>query len=94
MADISAATVGKRLAVVREALGLSQRQLAVKAGISPNALNQYEKGRMRVPLEAAVALFEAHQVTLDYLYLGFTGSLPQGLLHKIAEHSKRGGDTQ
>lgn len=42
-----------RLAAARKAAGLTQRQLAEKAGVSPGRINHLETGRKRLTLDEA-----------------------------------------
>jgi transcriptional regulator with XRE-family HTH domain len=52
---------------LREAQGLTQVQLALRAQLSPSAVCQWEQGRRLPSWEAAVALARALGVSLDAL---------------------------
>lgn len=52
----------------REERGLSQRDLATRAGISPAMLNEIERGRKSPSLSVAKALATALSVGLDSLF--------------------------
>src|SRR6476661_8267526 len=51
----------------RAALGLSQAQLAQRAGVSPRQLARYEAGEQQPELSAAVTLAEALGISLTQL---------------------------
>lgn len=56
----STATFGRRLRKHRIAVGLTQKALADKAGLSPNAISAIERGKRRYPYPHTVlALAEA-----------------------------------
>lgn len=77
----SFAQTGRRLAATRRALGFdSQIDFAAAAGMSPQALNNYEKGRSRPALDVALVLCDRFGLTLDWIYRGDPGGLP----HRIA----------
>jgi transcriptional regulator with XRE-family HTH domain len=65
-----AESVGTRLMLVREALGLTGIFFAEKAGIAPSSYSQYEGGKRRCSLESAIALSDAYQLSLDWIFLG------------------------
>jgi predicted ATPase/DNA-binding CsgD family transcriptional regulator len=56
MADTEAATFGAVLLRLWAEAGLTQEQLAARAGLSPNAIAALERGRRRVPRGATVEL--------------------------------------
>jgi transcriptional regulator with XRE-family HTH domain len=72
--------IGERLALTREVFGLSQREFCGRAGISPNTYNQWEKGVKRPDVDGALALRDAYQITLDWIYSGD----PSGLRYDTA----------
>lgn len=75
--------VGRRLAVTREALDLTQQQLAEEIGVSRGALGNWEQGS-RLPDPAAMArLVQRYRVSLDWLYLGDPSNLPHHLAAKL-----------
>lgn len=69
------AAIGRRLALMRQVLGLAQGEFALKAGLKPNAYNQYEMGKKRPSIEAALALCDAYDLTLDWIYRGEASGL-------------------
>ena len=75
-----AADVGRRLSLVRRALGLNQLEFGAKAGLSQPQYHQFESGKRRLTIEAALALCHVYSLTLDYLYRGD----PSGLPYKLA----------
>jgi len=76
--------VGERLRWVREVIGQSQREFGRRAGLEPNAYNRIELGLVLPSVEVAIALCDAHGLTLDYIFRGDTGDLK----HSIAEGIK------
>lgn len=71
--------VGRRLSLARRALGLQQQEFAARAGLSQPQYSQFETGKRRLTIEAAIKLCHAYSLTLDYLYLGE----PSGLPHRL-----------
>jgi transcriptional regulator with XRE-family HTH domain len=61
----SPAEIGQRLRITREALGKTQVAFCKDADISPSAYNQFEKGGTRPSIDAAIALCDAHKLSLD-----------------------------
>jgi transcriptional regulator with XRE-family HTH domain len=59
-------TVGERLCALREAAGLTQRQLATQAGLSESTINNAESG-INLSLLVATMVAEALDATLDEL---------------------------
>ncbi len=80
----SLAATGQRLLATRLALGYeSQLEFAHAAGVSPQAWNNYERGRSRPALEIALALCAQFQLTLDWIYRGDAGGLPHRLARAL-----------
>jgi transcriptional regulator with XRE-family HTH domain len=75
--------IGERLRVTREALGLSQAELCRRTGIRPAAWNNAETGDNRIGIDGATALCKTTGVTLDWIFLGHRGGLPQKLAVEI-----------
>ena len=75
-----AADVGRRLNLIRRALGLNQLEFGAAAGLSQPHYHQFESGKRRLTIEAALALCHVYALTLDYLYRGD----PSGLPYKLA----------
>lgn len=59
-----AETVGRRVADLRAAAGLTRNALAVRAGVDPGFLGHIERGTKRMSLETAQQLTEALDVSL------------------------------
>jgi transcriptional regulator with XRE-family HTH domain len=59
--------MGQRLQRIREARGLSQAQLARKAGVPPASLRNWEQDRRGISLEAAARIAVALGISLDDL---------------------------
>ena len=80
-----AADVGRRLSLVRRALGLNQQEFGARAGLSQPQYNQFETGKRRLTIEAALQLCHVYALTLDYLYRGDPSGLPYKLANAINE---------
>jgi len=61
--------IGKRLRVTRESLGLTQDELAAKAGMSKTGLWQIETGRSEPMARTIVSLAIILNVTTDFLLM-------------------------
>lgn len=79
--EYSAERIGRRLLITRQAIGLNQVKFCSAAGISAAAYNQLEKGKSRPSIDAAISLCKAHNLTLDWIYMGD----PSGLIAWLAE---------
>jgi transcriptional regulator with XRE-family HTH domain len=64
------AQFGSRLTAVREARGLSQKQLAAKLRISVSTLSRHERGEASPRFQELVALRAFLGVSLDFLVTG------------------------
>ena len=60
-------TVGERILQARRAAGLKQKDLAAQLGLTPTALNYYEKNKREPGIEVLKALSSALGVSVDYL---------------------------
>ena len=70
--------------LTRQALGLDQKEFAGRAKIATNTYNQYETGTNKPSLEMALALKDAYQLSLDWIYDGDNANLR----HELAEAIK------
>jgi len=77
--------IGERLRLTREAMRLQQNEFAERAGIAPTTYNQWEKGKNEPDVGYAIALCDAHHLTLDWIYRGDAS----GLKYELAELIKR-----
>jgi transcriptional regulator with XRE-family HTH domain len=60
-------TIGERVMLIRRRRGLSQRDLAARAQMSPTALNRLERGLQSVWAERLATLARILDVSADYL---------------------------
>lgn len=60
-------SIGERIRARREELGMTQRVLAFKVGISCSSIAEYELGRHEVGLFLGMCIAEALGVSLDWL---------------------------
>lgn len=80
-----AADVARRLSLARRALGMTQQEFGARAGLSQPQYNQFETGKRRLTIEAALQLCHVYNLTLDYLYRGDPSGLPYKLATTINE---------
>ena len=59
--------LGVRIRSLREAAGMSQLQLAERAGIQPSHLSRIEAGKYAVTFETVQAIAEALGMTVDVI---------------------------
>jgi transcriptional regulator with XRE-family HTH domain len=60
-------TIGERVMLIRRRRGISQRNLAARAQMSPTALNRLERGLQSVWAERLATLARILDVSADYL---------------------------
>ena len=60
--------LAQMIAYYREKRGLTQRELADKAGVSPGAIGQYETGRTKPRIETLFRIATALEVTVSELF--------------------------
>ena len=75
--------VGRRLRLTREALRLTQREIASRAGMATNTYGQYETGTRLISPKRAIDLCDQFGLTLDWIYRGNPGDLPYKLASAI-----------
>jgi transcriptional regulator with XRE-family HTH domain len=75
--------VARRLIVTREALGLNQTEFCETASLSQPRYSPFESGKRRLSLDAALALVETYNLTLDWFYRGDPSGLPSHLATNI-----------
>lgn len=63
-------TTGKRIAGLRERLGIQQKHLAREAGISVTYLSEIENDKRKMGSDALLRLADALGVSMDYLIKG------------------------
>lgn len=83
---------GRRLHLVRRVLDQTQEQFARPAGISGHAYSMIESGSRLPSIEVAIALCDAHRITLDWIFRGQPGDMSARLwegvraLQAVDEH--------
>ncbi|WP_298851583.1 helix-turn-helix transcriptional regulator [uncultured Ruegeria sp.] len=63
-------SLGARLAIARNELGMSQKKMADALGISLRAYQSYELGKRSIPVERLVELHRIFSVDLNWVLLG------------------------
>jgi len=79
----SAEAIGRRLAYVRKALGLTQAEFAKAIGSSQGALGQYEVGMRRPAIEIGLRIRDRFGTSLDFLYAGDISALQFDMAEKL-----------
>lgn len=70
--------MGKRIAQLREDNGMTQKQLADRAGLSVTFLSEVENGKRNISMGKLVSIAEELETTTDYLARGtHSGSRPR-----------------
>jgi transcriptional regulator with XRE-family HTH domain len=79
--------VGERITLLRRARSWQQNTLAemIGEGMTPQKLNNYEKGRDLIPVHYAARLAQLTGAGFDYLYRGMMGNMPGELAEKITK---------
>ncbi len=62
--------LGTRIATLRHAAGLSQRELAAALCVSTSTIGMYEQGRREPSIDRVIALSRLFGVSTDYLLTG------------------------
>ena len=68
--------IGQRIAALRKLAGMSQEQLAVKAGLQRTHISRIEAGKYAVTLETIQAIAEALCMTVDIVDTRLQGLAP------------------
>lgn len=61
---------GKRMAILRMSMGLSQAKLSTRLGVSSSTVGMYEQGRREPSLDMLVRIARVLGVSTDYLLTG------------------------
>jgi transcriptional regulator with XRE-family HTH domain len=79
--------VGERIRLIRQARNWQQKTLVemIGEGLTPQKLNNYEKGRDLIPVHFASRLAVLTGAGFDYIYRGLLGNVPDELAEKIAK---------
>lgn len=79
--------VGERISLLRQAKGWQQKVLAdlIGEGLTPQKLNNYEKGRDLIPVQFAARLAILTGAGFDYIYRGMANNMPGELAERIAK---------
>lgn len=80
---MSRENVGRRLGMLRRALGYTPSEMADSLGIERTYWSRYEKGRQGLSDGVAALLCIRFGVTLDWLILGRWDKLPLDLAEKL-----------
>ena len=84
--------VAERMKTLRESVRLSQKDLAVKLGISQSGVNRYENKQSEASYETLLQYADFFDVSLDYIY-GRTDR-PQGKLYDFKPNIEDNAEMQ
>ena len=78
--------VGERISLLRQAKSWQQKTLAemIGEGLTPQKLNNYEKGRDLIPVHFAARLAILTGAGFDFIYRGMMSNMPGELGEKVA----------
>ncbi len=82
--DILAA-IGRRLQLVRQAMGKTQAEFAEMMNVTPSAVSGWEVGRNAVDVVALVRLARQKTFSIDYVLLGTMDLMPISLMAAIQQ---------
>lgn len=75
--------VGARLAVTRDAVGLTQQQFADMFGCSRSAIANWEAGRGLPDVHTMMRFCARYEIPLDWVYQGKAARLPLEIAQKV-----------
>lgn len=75
-ADTYLGSLGARMAIARNELGLSQARMAGALGMSQRAYQSYETGKRSIPVEALVDMHRQFGVDLNWILMGVEAVRP------------------
>lgn len=82
----SAEAIGRRIVLLREALGHTQASFARKLTISYQRLSMWERGKQKLPRDGAFMIRSKTGATQEWLYHNNEGSLPRDLAQAIDDY--------
>jgi len=85
----SPAAIGERLYTLRRALKLPQIIISEQCGIEPYTWSAVERGRTSMSWEYASLISDKTGVTLDYIFMGATATLPPKLRAAIRREMRK-----
>jgi transcriptional regulator with XRE-family HTH domain len=85
--DYDKRLVGERITLLRHAKSWQQKTLAemIGEGLTPQKLNNYEKGRDLIPVHFAARLAILTGAGFDYIYRGMMSNMPGELAETVAK---------
>jgi len=85
--DYDKRLVGERITLLRHAKSWQQKTLAemIGEGLTPQKLNNYEKGRDLIPVRFAARLAILTGAGFDYIYRGMMSNMPGELAETVAK---------
>ena len=71
--DVNHKKIGQEILKARLDNKISQKEAALKMGISPNSLSRIERGEMKLSIEALLNICDIHDINIDYFLRDFIG---------------------
>ncbi len=66
--------IGEKIRKLRLMKGMSQKELARYVGVTYQQIQNYEKGKSKIPVDRLIKIAEAFEVSLDYFLKEFDNS--------------------
>jgi transcriptional regulator with XRE-family HTH domain len=85
--DMTPEAIGARLALIREAFGLSKAEIADMLDIDRTHWSRFEGGQRAIPYDKASRLVVRFGVTLDFIILGKWGGLEFATAERLRKAS-------
>lgn len=86
-------SIGERIRLERELLGISREKFAELIGLSPVYVGQIERGERKMSMDSLVNISKNLHASIDYLILGNNNITPSvdtnkvsALLYKCSDH--------
>lgn len=82
--DLSQEASGRRLALARQAMGVTQPQLAEVVRKTKGAISNAEHGTSRVPFDIMALFYEKYDIDFNYFIAGDCSRMPVDVVERIA----------
>ena len=86
--------IGKRIAKIRKAHGMTQETLADKLSVTPKHISQTERGTSNFSISNLIEFCNIFGCSLDYLILGKENNILSKLPNEIVEILYHGNDDE
>jgi transcriptional regulator with XRE-family HTH domain len=83
--------IGEKIRKLRLTKGISQKELASHVGVTYQQIQNYEKGKSKIPVDRLIKIAEALEVSLDYFLKEFDNNhdkVPESELALLTNYYK------